>query len=131
MIVTNERTDGSTAGGRTGRGVRIGLGLAALLAVGDVAAGIVLFGGDPTSTAVAVFGWFMALATFAALPAGWRGAGRALRTVAVTRLLGALTAVPAYFVPGVPTGLVITAAVTVLAAVLAAVLILRAARVQA
>ena len=71
-----------------------------VLAIGDVAAGIALVG-DVTGTVVAVLGGLMALMTFGALPAAWRGAGWALRTVAGTRLLGALTAVRAFFVDDV------------------------------
>jgi len=108
---------------RTGPAVRTGLALAVLLALADVAAGIALVG-DATGTAVAVFGGLMALATLGALPAAWRGTGWALRTVAATRLLGALTAVPAFFVDDVAPGLVLAAAVTVVAAIVVAVLVL-------
>lgn len=116
---------------RTGPAVRTGLILAALLAIGDVVAGIATISGDAVGTAIAVFGGVAALVTLAALPAGWRGAEWALRTVAATRLLGALTAVPAFFVGDVPAALVIAAAVTVVLAVLVAVLVLRPARDRA
>lgn len=108
---------------RTSPALRTGLVLAVLLAVGDVAAGIALVG-DTTGTAIAVFGAVMALATLGALPPAWRGTSWALRTVVATRLLGALTAVPAFFVDDVTAVLVLVAAVTVVVAIVVAVLVL-------
>jgi hypothetical protein len=108
---------------RTSPAVRTGLVLAVLLAGGGGAAGIALVG-DSTGTAVAMFGAVMALATLGALPQAWQGTAWALRTVAATRLLGALTAAPAFFVDDVPAGLVLVAAVTVVIAIIVAVLVL-------
>ncbi|TFV87414.1 hypothetical protein E4P38_14040 [Blastococcus sp. CT_GayMR16] len=75
-------------------------------------------------TTIAVVGGLLALGTIGALPAAWRGAAWALRTVAATRLLGALTAVPAFFVDDVPAGMVLAAAVTVVVAIVVVVLVL-------
>ena len=109
---------------RTSPAVRTGLVLAVLLALGDVAAGITTISGDAAGTTVSVVDGLLALGTIGSLPAAWRGAAWALRTVASTRLLGAVTAVPAFFVDDVPAGLVLAAAVTVVVAIVAAVLVL-------
>ena len=98
--------------------------LAVLLALGDVAAGITTISGDAVGTSIAVFDVLLALVTVGAIPAAWRGATWALRTVAATRLFGALTAVPAFFVDDVEPGMVIAAAVTVVVAIVAVVLVL-------
>lgn len=116
---------------RTGRAVRAALVLAVLLALGDLAAGAATVGSDPAGTTIGVFGAVVAVITIAALPAAWRGRESALRAVAATRLLGALTAVPAFFVADVAAGLVIAAAVTVACAVLVTVVVLRPARSRA
>jgi hypothetical protein len=108
---------------RTSPAVRTGLVLAVLLALGDVAAGITTISGDAVGTSIAVFDVVLAIGTIGSIPAAWRGAAWALRTVAATRLLGALTAVPAFFVDVEP-GMVIAAAVTVVVAIVAAVLVL-------
>jgi hypothetical protein len=108
---------------RTSPAVRTGLVLAVLLALGDVAAGITTISGDAVGTSIAVFDVVLALVTVGSIPAAWRGAAWALRTVAATRLLGALTAVPAFFVDVEP-GMVIAAAVTVVVAIVAVVLVL-------
>jgi fluoride ion exporter CrcB/FEX len=109
---------------RTSPAVRTGLVLAAVLAVGDVVAGITTISGDPVGTSVAVVDGLLALGTLGSIPAAWRGAAWALRTVAITRLLGALTAVPAFFVDDAPAGMVLAAAVTVVVAIVVAVLVL-------
>jgi hypothetical protein len=109
---------------RTSPAVRTGLVLAVLLALGDVAAGITTISGDAVGTSIAVFDVVLALVTVGSIPAAWRGAAWALRTVAATRLLGALTAVPAFFVDDVEPGMVIAAAVTVVVAIVAVVLVL-------
>jgi hypothetical protein len=109
---------------RTSPAVRTGLVLAVLLALGDVAAGITTISGDAVGTSIAVFDVVLAIGTIGSIPAAWRGAAWALRTVAATRLLGALTAVPAFFVDDVEPGMVIAAAVTVVVAIVAVVLVL-------
>jgi hypothetical protein len=88
-----------------------------------VAAGITTISGDAVGTSIAVFDVVLAIGTIGSIPAAWRGATWALRTVAATRLLGALTAVPAFFVDVEP-GMVIAAAVTVVVAIVAVVLVL-------
>ena len=109
---------------RTSPAVRTGLVLAVLLAVGDVVAGITTISGDAVGTSIAVVDVVLAIGTVGSLPAAWRGTAWALRTVAVTRLLGALTAVPAFFVDDVAPEMVIAAAVTVVVAIVAVVLVL-------
>lgn len=104
--------------------VRTGLGVAMLLAVTDVVVGITTISGDAVGNAVAVLVGVLAAATLVSLPAAWRGSARALRAVAVTRLIAAFTAVPAFFVDDVAPELVIAAAVTVVAALVVAVLVI-------
>ena len=48
--------------------------------------------------------------TLVAIPFGWRGAGWATGLIIATRLLSALSALPAFLVPGVPVGFVVGAA---------------------
>jgi hypothetical protein len=80
---------------------RVGLVLAALLAVGDVVSaffptpdGVV---GPPLP--IVVLGGLLGIATLAAVVAAWRSGRRgALWTVAGTRVLSALAALPAFFV---------------------------------
>jgi hypothetical protein len=109
---------------RTSAAVRTGIVLAVILAISDIVGGIPLIGEDAFASTVAVFGWVMAIGTLVAVPAAWRGGETPRRTVVLTRLLGALTAVPAFFLADVATGLVLAAAATVLAAIVVAVLVL-------
>jgi hypothetical protein len=108
----------------TGVGVRVGLVLAALLSLVDLVALVTTEHGGTTGVAVAVGGGVLAVATLAALPAGWRGAGWALRTVAATRLVACLASVPAFFDGGTAEEPVLVAAVTVVLAIVVAVLVL-------
>lgn len=105
-------------------GVRIGLVLAALLSLVDLVALVTTEHGGTTGTVVAVGGGVLAVVTLAALPAGWRGAGWALRTVAATRLVACLASVPALVDGGSTEEPVLVAAVTVVLAVVVAVLVL-------
>lgn len=109
-----------------------GLALATLLALADLS-GIFLV--EPTTETSARNGppvevlWFafaMALVTLAGAALAWAGRwrGPAVRIAAVARILSALTAVPAFFVGGVPAQLLVAAAVTVLLTVVAVVLML-------
>jgi hypothetical protein len=107
----------------TSPAVRTGLVLAVLLALGDIAAGITTISGDAFGTSIAIVDGLVALVMFGAFPAAWRGAAWALRTVAATRLLGALTTLPAFFVDDVAPGMVIAAAATVVVALVVVVLV--------
>ncbi|PWJ55835.1 hypothetical protein SAMN06264364_102201 [Quadrisphaera granulorum] len=110
----------------------VGLVLATLLALSDLS-GIFLVE-PPTETSaqngppaeVLWFAFAMAVVTLAGVALAWAGRwrGPAVRIAAVARILSALTAVPAFFVGGVPTQLLVWAAVTVLVTVVAVVLML-------
>ncbi|NUT36662.1 MAG: hypothetical protein HOV79_26710 [Hamadaea sp.] len=82
------------------RTVRAGLVLAVLLGLGDLA--LPLGGGDFPPIAVALIGAALGLITLVAAVPGWKGNRVALLTVAVTRVISALTALPAFVVADVP-----------------------------
>ncbi|GIF51475.1 hypothetical protein DFJ67_7368 [Asanoa ferruginea] len=88
-----------------------GLVLAGLLGLGDV---ISIVGGvDGPPLAVLIAGSLLGVITLVGVVLGWRGSRAGIVTVVVTRLLSALTAVPAFFVDDVPDGAVGFAAVGV------------------
>ncbi|MGQ7295724.1 hypothetical protein [Quadrisphaera sp. KR29] len=110
----------------------VGLALAGLLALVDLG-GVLLV--EPPSGSSAQNGppaevlWFafaMGVVTLVGVALAWAGRWRtpAPRVAAVARILSALTAVPAFFVGGVPAALVVWGAVTVLLTVAAVVLVL-------
>ena len=109
---------------------RVGLVLAALLAVGDVVSaffptpdGVV---GPPLP--IVVLGGLLGIATLAAVVAAWRSGRRAaLWTVAGTRVLSALTALPAFFVD-VPALVRLLVAVFVVLTVVSVALVVAPAR---
>ncbi|GAB3831063.1 hypothetical protein ACFPIJ_30350 [Dactylosporangium cerinum] len=104
------------------RTFRIGLVIAALLGVADIAAAIA-GGGDTPPLPVAVAAVALGLITLVAAGYGWRGRRSAVGTVVVTRVLSALGAVPAFFADDVPAAFIASAAVlVVLTAVVAALL---------
>lgn len=71
----------------------------------------------------------LGLATLVAAVVVARGGRRiALRVIAVTRILSALTALPAFFVPDVPAAFVAWGAATVVVTVVAVVLLMGRAR---
>jgi hypothetical protein len=109
---------------------RVGLVLAALLAVGDVVSaffptpdGVV---GPPLP--IVVLGGLLGIATLAAVVVAWRSGRRgALWTVAGTRVLSALAALPAFFVD-VPALVKLLVAVFVVLTVVSVALVLAPAR---
>ena len=78
-----------------------GLVLAGLLGLGDVI-GIVTGGVDGPPFPVLIAGAVLGVITLVGVVLGWRGSRAGIVTVIVTRLLSALTAVPAFFVDDVP-----------------------------
>lgn len=106
---------------------RVGLGLCVLLGLFDVA-GLALAPGAGDigpPFAVVVFSFVMGLVTLAAALPAWRtGDRRAVLAVAVSRALSGVTAIPAFFVGGVPAAGVTVAAVGLLLTVVAVVLLL-------
>jgi len=86
-------------------GTTVGLVLAGLLGLGD-AIGIVTGGGEGPPFPVLVAGAVFGVITLIGVALGWRGSRTGIVAVIVTRLLSALTAVPAFFVDDVPAGAV-------------------------
>ena len=109
---------------RTTATVRTGLVLAALLALLDLVALIATEHGGAGGTVVAIAGAALGVATLAVLPAAWRGAAWALRTVAATRLVACLASVPAFVDGSTTEEPVLVAALTVVLAIVVAVLVL-------
>lgn len=113
----------------TGTAVRVGLALAALLGILDIIGGLSQFGSDvllPAAVAATIIG--LGVITVGLVPFAWRGAGWASWTIICLRVLSALTALPAFFVSGVPVVAVIMATVTIAVTVLAIALILMRGR---
>jgi hypothetical protein len=101
---------------------KVGLVLAGLLGLIDLTNFASLPGGDSDTpeppTAVLVAGGLLGLITIAAVIYTWRSANRTgSRVVAGSRILSAITALPALFVPGIPAWIVALAAVFVVVTV--------------
>ena len=78
---------------------------------------------------VLVLGSVLGVVTIAAVVLAWaRGNRSAVRVAAAAIIVGAVTALPAFFAPDVPAGLRVMAAVSVLVAIIAVVLMLTPAR---
>jgi hypothetical protein len=109
---------------------RIGLVLAVVLGLADV---VSAFFPTPDGEvgpplAIVILGGVIGLATLAAVAVAWRSGRRgALRIVAGTRVLSAITALPAFFVD-VPAWLKLVVAVLVVLTVVCVVLVLSPAR---
>ena len=103
----------------------IGLVLAGLLGLGDLALGWV--GGPPLP--IILIGGLLGAATLVGVVLAWRTGSRpAIVTIIVTRLLSALTAVPAFIVDGVPAPARLAATVGIAATVVCAALVAMALR---
>jgi hypothetical protein len=108
---------------------KVGLVIAVLLALGDVAG---MFanpqpapGEQGPPTAVLVAGGILGIVAVVAAVYTWRTGNRiGSRVVAATRILAAITALPAFFVSGVPAGLVALAAGGVILTVITVWLVL-------
>jgi hypothetical protein len=109
---------------------RVGLVLAVVLGLADV---VSAFFPTPDGEvgpplAIVILGGVLGLATLAAVAVAWRSGRRgALRIVAGTRVLSAITALPAFFVD-VPAWLKLLVAVLVVLTVVCVVLVLSPAR---
>jgi hypothetical protein len=102
-----------------------GLVIAGLLGLADLATPLVTDGEHPPMV-VALLGAALGLATLVALVPAWRGGRFAAWVVVATRLVSAVTALPAFVVPDVPAPAVFAAGVGVAVTVLAAGLIVAA-----
>jgi hypothetical protein len=94
------------------RTFRIGLVIAAVLGVADIAAAVA-GGGDTPPLPIAIAAAALGLITLVAAGYGWQGRRGAVGTVVVTRVLSALGAVPAFFADDVPVAFAASAAVLV------------------
>lgn len=108
---------------------KVGLGLSALLGLGDLVSLLVTpdpgpgENGPPTSVLIA--GTVLGVITLLAVVHAWRTGNRvSARIVAGTRILSAITALPAFFASDVPAGFVLTAAAGIVVTVIAVALVL-------
>ena len=108
-------------------GITVGLVLAGLLGLVDTVS-ILTDTGDGPPFAIVVAGTVLGLLTLVGVWFGWRGSRAGIVTVVVTRLLSALSAVPAFFVDDVPGALVGLAAVGVAVTLVAVALVAPALR---
>lgn len=105
--------------------LRTGLIIAAVLAAGDLVVSVgQIAGSDPVALVVTVAVVIAAIATLVLVPFAWNGRRGPAFAIAVLRPLSALTALPAFFFPGVPAAFVALAASGILVAAAAAALIL-------
>ncbi len=102
--------------------VRVGFVLLALLSLADVA-GLALTDGKHPPYSIAVIGAVLGVASLGCLVPAWRGNVAAFRTLAVLRVVSAVSAVPAFFVSGVPAAAVGAAAAIVLVTAVALALV--------
>jgi hypothetical protein len=132
-MVTVESTPTPTRPRRLTTGNKVGLVLAALLAVGDVTGPFTPMPADGDQAgppmAVLIAGAVLGVITLVGVVWTWRTGSRpAARVVAGTRILSALSALPAFFVGGVPGVVVLIAATGILLTALTCFLVLRPAR---
>jgi len=106
---------------------RYGLVVLGLLSVADLALPFVSDGEHPPMS-VALISLGLGVVTLACLPRAWRANRSALAGVVASRLLSALLTLPAFFVGGVPAGVVAAAVGSVALTVLGVVIALAGAR---
>lgn len=109
------------------RSVLTGLALLGLLSLVD-ALGILLTDGENPPMEVAAFGSVLGIISLVLLAVAWRGNRAALVALVVLRLLSALSAVPAFFVGGVPVANQVMAATGIVATLVGCALVLPALR---
>lgn len=105
--------------------LRTGLVLAAVLGALDAITGVIAIAGSffaPPAVGIAML--VLGIGTIALVPPAWMGRRWASWTIVAMRLLSACTALPAFFVPGVPVEAVLSAAVGIGIAVAVVVVIL-------
>jgi hypothetical protein len=107
--------------------VTVGLVLAGLLGLADIAT-LPFSDGKHPPIPIAVAGAVIGLITLVGVALGWRGSRGGIVTVIVTRLLSALTAVPAFFADGVPAPAIVAAAVGIAIALACVALVASALR---
>lgn len=125
------RSESTAMATSDGRGVRAGLALLGLLSLVDIVFTFVTPPeGEPgPPVAIVIAGGLLGLVSLALVVLMWRGARGVIGWVLVgLRVLSALLAVPAFFVPGVPTFFVVLAAAFVVLTVVGVVLVRPALR---
>jgi hypothetical protein len=108
-------------------GVTVGLVLAGILGLSD-AVGPLTGGGDGPPFAVLLADSILGVVTVVGAVLGWRGRRAGIVAVIVTRILAALTALPAFFASDVPGAAVAVATVGIAITLLAVVLVVPALR---
>lgn len=98
-----------------------------LLSASDVLLPVLTDGEHPLM-AVALVASVIGLASLALIVSAWRGARRAVVPLVVLRVLSALTAVPAFFTPDVPTAGIVAAAAVMALTIVGIALMLPALR---
>ncbi len=103
---------------------RAGLLVLGLLSVADLLLPLMTDGESPPM-AIALAAAALGLASLVLVISAWRGARRAVLPLVVLRGLSAATALPAFFVAGVPAPALVSAAAVVLLTAVGAVLALK------
>lgn len=101
---------------------RGGLIVLGLISLGDLAAPL-LTDGETPPLFIALIGSALGLISLIMVVLAWRGRTWAAVTLVVVRLLSALTAVPAFLVPGVPAGPMTLAGIAITATLVGVVLV--------
>ena len=109
------------------RSSRAGLIILGVLSLGDLAAPLLTDGEHPPMF-IALIGAAIGAISIVLLILAWRGRTAAAIALVVVRLLSALTAVPAFLVPGVPTVPMILAGVSITLTLVGIGLVLAGAR---
>ena len=110
-------------------GVTVGLVLAGLLGLSD-AIGPLTGTGDGPPFAVLLADSILGIVTMVGVVLGWQGKRSGIVAVIVTRILAALSALPAFFVTGVPAPAVTIAVVGIAVTLLAVALVAPALRTR-
>lgn len=109
--------------------LRTGLILALVLALGDIVLGLgqlLAAGTIPDAVTLVILG--LGAATLLVLPFAWRGSVGAAWVAGITRVLSALSGMPAFFIAGIPAMMVFLAALGMALAVAVVVLLLMGRR---
>jgi hypothetical protein len=110
---------------------KVGLGLAAVLGLADIASLGALGqdispGQEGPPAGVTIFSAVLGLVTIVAVVIAWRTGSRpAVRVIAGARILSMILGLPAFFVSGIPAGLVVLTAVAAVLTIVAVALIVR------
>ena len=101
---------------------RVGLVLLGVISLGDLAAPLLTDGQTPPMF-IALIGSALGLVSLVLVVLAWRGRVAAAIGLVVLRLLSALTAVPAFLVPGVPAVPMVLAGVAITVTLVGVVLV--------